>query len=80
MSIGKLGIDTMAEYKDMVDEIWERIEAEIIRQNISKVELAKRCNFERKSLYGHRNIGIMYFAKICEVLNISADYLLFGND
>lgn len=68
------------EYKDAVDEIWERIEEEISRQKISKKEVARRCGFDRKNLFGRRNMRIMYFAKLCEVLNISADYLLFGND
>ena len=70
----------MAEYRDMVDDVWDRIDVEIKRQNLNKKEVARRYGFDRKNLLRHRNMRIMYFAKICEVLNISADYLLFGND
>ena len=70
----------MEEYRDMVDDVWDRIDEEIRKQNLNKKEVPKRCGFDRKNLFGHRNMRIMYFAKLCEVLNISADYLLFGND
>ena len=70
----------MAEYRDMVDDVWDRIDEEIRRQNLNKKELAKRCEFDRKNLFGHRNMRILYFARLCKELNISADYLLFGND
>lgn len=64
----------------MVDEVWKRINAEIKKQKISKNEVARRCGFERKTLYGNRNISIMYFAILCKVLKVSADYLLFGEE
>lgn len=67
---------------DMINEadVWERINAEIKMKKLSKKEVARRCGFERKSLYGNKNIGIVYFSMLCKVLNVSADYLLFGND
>lgn len=67
---------------DMINEadVWERINAEIKKKKLSKKEVARRCGFERKSLYGNRNIWIVYFSMLCKVLNVSADYLLFGND
>lgn len=37
-------------------------------------------NLTEKNLFGHRNMRILYFARLCKELNISADYLLFGND
>lgn len=58
--------------------LWERLEEEIDKQNISKTELARRCGFERKVLYGYSNIHLPYFARLCAELNVSADYLLFG--
>lgn len=70
----------MADYSDMVDDVWDRIDEEIRKQNLNKKELARRCEFDRKNLFGHRNMRILYFARLCKELNVSADYLLFGND
>lgn len=70
----------MAKCRNNMDDVWERIDAEIRIQKLSKKEVTNRCGFDRKNLFGHRNMGILYFAKLCKVLNISADYLLFGND
>ena len=64
----------------MVDEVWERINAEIKKKNLSKMEVARRCGFDRKNLYGNSNIGIMYFSILCKVLKVSSDYLLFGEE
>ena len=55
----------MAEYRDMVDDVWDRIDEEIRKQNLNKKELAKRCEFDRKNLFGHRNMRILYFASGC---------------
>lgn len=65
---------------DMVDEVWERINAEIKKKKLSKKEVARRCGFDRKNLYGNNNIGIMYFSILCKVLKVSSDYLLFGEE
>ena len=65
---------------DMVDEVWERINAEIKKKNLSKAEVARRCGFDRKRLYGNNNISIMYFAILCKVLKVSSYYLLFGEE
>ena len=70
----------MEEYRNMIDDVWDRIDEEIRKQNLNKMEVAKRCEFDRKNLYGHRNMRILYFARLCKELNVSADYLLFGND
>ncbi len=52
------------------------------RQNKSKRMVAERCRFERKTLYrpkqNNRYIRVVYFARLCVELNVSADYLLFG--
>lgn len=67
---------------DMIneEEVWERINEEIKEQKLSKAEVARRCGFDRKNLFGNRNIGIVYFSLICKVLKVSSDYLLFGEE
>lgn len=58
--------------------LWDRIDEEMDKQNISKAELARRCRFERKVLHSRSNMYLPYFARLCAELNVSADYLLFG--
>lgn len=43
-----------------------------------KKETAKKCGFNRKILSSHTNITLTYFARLCEELNVSADFFLFG--
>lgn len=62
----------------LIDGLWERIDEEIHVQNKSKAQVAKNCRFDRKTLYGHTNLSLPYFARLCAELNVSADYLLFG--
>lgn len=63
---------------------WDRLDEEISKQNINKMQLAERCGFERKMLYNpkrsNRYIILPYFARLCSALNVSADYLLFGEE
>lgn len=61
-----------------INGLWERINDEIWKQNKTKTGIAKRCGFERKVLNGDSNISLPNLAKLCEELNVSADYLLFG--
>ena len=65
-----------------VDGLWERINQEIFDQHRTKVSLAEQCGFDRKVLAGYDNKGtnihLVYFARLCKALNVSADYLLFG--
>ena len=61
-------------------DVWLRINAEIKKKNLSKAEVARRCGFDRKILFGNRNTGIVYFSSICKVLKVSSDYLLFGKE
>lgn len=64
-----------------VEGFLERLEDEIYKQNRTKKDIAKQCGFDRKILIrycGHDNICLPYFARLCSVLNVSADYLLFG--
>lgn len=67
---------------DMINEadVWERVNAEIKKQKLSKSEVARRCGFDRKNLFGNRNMGIVYFSMLCKVLKVSSDYLLFGKE
>lgn len=63
-----------------INGLWERIDEEIYKQNRSKSEVAKKCRFDRKTLCGHKNISLPYFARLCSELHVSADYLLFGKE
>lgn len=66
----------------LLDGFWDRLDEEIQKQNINKMQLAERCGFGRKILYNpkrnSRYIRLVYFARICSALRVSADYLLFG--
>jgi len=62
-----------------IDDMWKRIENERKNQNLSKNELAKKCRFSSGNLSGSGNIYLPYFARLCAELNVSADYILFGN-
>lgn len=67
---------------ELLDGFWDRLDEEISKQNINKKQLAERCGFERKMLYNpkrsNRYIRLVYLARICSALGVSADYLLFG--
>ena len=60
----------------------KRIQEARILRNITQDQLAEKCGFERKMLYNPKHNGryirIVYFARICSALRVSADYLLFG--
>lgn len=65
----------------LMKDVWDRIEKEIRRQNRTKLSVAKQCGFNRRILQQkgkHRGIHLPYFVRLCAVLNVSADYLLFG--
>ena len=68
----------------LLNGFWDRLEEELQRQNKSKKQVAEKCNFERKTLYrpkqNDRYIRVIYFARLCAELNVSADYLLFGEE
>ncbi len=61
-----------------INGLWERINDEIQKQDKSKLGIAERCGFDRKVLFGYDNISLPNLAKLCKELNVSADYLLFG--
>ena len=67
----------------LIDGFWDRLDDEIRRQNKSKLQVARKCRFDRKILYRPKNnryIRVVYFARLCVELNVSADYLLFGEE
>lgn len=35
------------------EEVWKRINSEIKEQKLSKAEVARRCGFDRKNLFGN---------------------------
>lgn len=61
----------------LLDGFWDRVDDEMHRQNKSKRLVAERCRFERKTLYrskqNNRYIRVVYFARLCVELNVSAD-------
>lgn len=61
-----------------IDAMWTRINKEIIRQDLTKNELATKCCFAHGNLYNNRSIALPYFARVCAELHVSADYILFG--
>lgn len=61
-----------------IDDLQGRIANEIYKQNKSKAEVAEACGFSKKRLYGQNKISLVYFARLCVAVNVSADYLLFG--
>ena len=65
-----------------VEGLWRRINQEIYDQKKTKKDIAAQCGFDRRVLVGYddkcTNIHLIYFARLCKALNVSADYLLFG--
>lgn len=66
----------------LLDGFWDRLDEEISRRNLNKKLLSQMCGIDRKILYNpkrsDRYIRLVYFARICSALRVSADYLLFG--
>lgn len=61
-----------------INGLWERINDEILKQHKTKIGIAQRCGFNKKTLFGYCNISLPNLAKLCKEMNVSADYLLFG--
>lgn len=68
----------------LLNGFWDRVDEEICRQNKSKKQVAEKCRFDRKILtrpnQSNRYMRVVYFARLCAELNVSADYLLFGEE
>lgn len=62
----------------------ERLELTIAKRNISCKKLADRVGIRRGTLYGYVHGDFMpntvIFARLCKELNVSADWLLFGEE
>ena len=63
---------------EYLSDVWTRINSVFAEQKVAKCKVAKKCGFDRKTLITRRNISITYFARLCEELNVSADFFLFG--
>lgn len=63
---------------EYLSDVWTRINSVFAEQKVAKCKVAKKCRFDRKTLIARRNISITYFARLCEELNVSADFFLFG--
>lgn len=63
---------------EYLSDVWTRINSVFAKQKVAKCKVAKKCGFDRKTLIARRNISITYFARLCEELNVSADFFLFG--
>ena len=61
-------------------DFWLRLDDVIRSQGRQKKEVAQKCGFDRKLLSNYNNLSVAYLILLCKELNISADYLLFGND
>ncbi len=68
----------------LLSGFWDRVNNEINKQHKSKKLIAEKCKFNRRILntpkQNDRYIRIVYFARLCTELNVSADYLLFGEE
>ncbi len=66
----------------LLDGFWDRLDEEIRKRGLDKKRLSQMCGINRKVLYNpnrrKRYINLVYFARICSALRVSADYLLFG--
>lgn len=61
-----------------------RLYESYIKSGLEITEISKRTKMARSSVYGYMYYGITpnitALAKLCVVLNIDADYLLFGKE
>lgn len=71
----KSAIDT-----EYLSDVWSRIDSVLSEQKVAKYKIAEKCGFDRKILTYRANITLTYFARLCEELNVSADFFLFGLD
>lgn len=60
----------------------DRLTDAMREKNINITQLAEKVGMERKSVSGYVNgygmPNALVFARMCKVLKVSADYLLFG--
>lgn len=73
--MSKSALDT-----EFLSDVWMRIDSVFSEQKVAKYKIAEKCGFDRKILIARSNITLTYFARLCEELNVSADFFLFGLD
>ena len=71
--MGKLKVD-----HEYLSDVWTRIDSVLSEQKVARYKIAEKCGFDRKILCNRSNITLTYFARLCEELNVSADFFLFG--
>ena len=74
------GKSEMGKPTNTVFGLWDRIEDTIYSKGRTKKDVAIQCGFDRKLMFSHGNLSLVYFARLCSALNVSADYLLFGGE
>lgn len=66
----------------LLDGFWDRLDEIIYSRKRTKKDVAKQCGFSRRILSKRKDSNsymiLPYLARICSALNVSADYLLFG--
>ena len=55
---------------EYLSDVWPMINGTLVGQGINKKDIAKRCGFDRKILSSYSNLNLIYFARICEELNV----------
>lgn len=62
--------------------LWDRVDKAVALSGMSKAEIARRGNFNRKALYRLDGVGMhsRVLAALCAVTKVSADWILFGGD
>lgn len=64
--------------------MYERIQEQLYRKNMTAQKLADLLGVERKSAYAYKNgdtcPDALIVAKMCGVFGCSADYLIFGKE
>ena len=63
---------------EYLSSVWMRIDSVFSEQKVAKYKIAEKCGFDRKILIARSNMTLTYFARLCEELNVSADFFLFG--
>ena len=65
----KRGFKTMAEQDTvLMDGFWDRIDDEIHKHNKSKLQVAKKCRFDRKTLYRPKKSPLYVRRILCKVM------------
>ena len=76
------GVNKMKTVDLKSDGFRKRLHDTYLKSDITQVELSKKIGCNRKTLcnwlYNDERESVIILKKLCEALNVSADYLLFG--